>query len=341
MKNILSLTKVGNLKLGKVKNGSPIATDRILVTLPTKENTENFKIIPGFNEEGEESVEISLPFDKIDLNFEVFYVGFAKINDIEYIMKAKDFGENLYLYPLNIEDFDQKIIDMGELTKEIQEKYQLKRTGFLKAYLNGYSGFGEVFYFKTGSINSIKTIQDQLRIISALTNGQIAGIPLVMRPIKKDIEDKTITYISLTVKSPNENGGIFNLAQTDNMSYLSHWIDKRENSLVDFEAFQDLYEESREVADEDLIKFEDLKNPKIEIETNAEAEIAEIENKAGNKELTKEEVFVKDFFEENKIGIPALQGVAVLKHLNGNEEEFKKYFSESRTLADVLSFITK
>ena len=42
---MIRLPKIGNLKLGLVRNGKPIATSRILVTKATKEGLENFKIL--------------------------------------------------------------------------------------------------------------------------------------------------------------------------------------------------------------------------------------------------------------------------------------------------------
>jgi hypothetical protein len=333
MKNLLSLTKVGNLKIGIVRNGKPIATERILVTTPTKENEENFKILRGFNEEGEEEVNVTLPFDDINLNFEVNYVSFATINEIEYILKAQDFGDKILAYPLNPEDFDKKIIDMGELSNEKIEHFGMRRTGFLKVHLNGYSSFGEVFYYKTSSINTIRAITDQLKILSALTNGKIAGIPLVMRPIKKDVNEKQIVFISIGFKG-GVNHENFNILG-GNLS-LSDFIEKRKHSKVNYAALEDLYKESRTPIEEEIEAFENLKNAKIEVDKNTEAEIKEIENEAEKKEKGPEEIFVKEFFKEKEItAIPLSVGVGLFKSMK-TEEEFKEYFEEEKTLADVV-----
>ena len=330
MENAISLTKIGNLKIGKVRNGTPIATERILVTLPTKNNEENFTIFPGFKEEGEEKVNITLPFDNNELNFEVNYVGFSTIGEVDYIIKVKDFGEDILMYPLSNESGEEKVINLGEFTEELQEKLGLERTGFLKAYVEGVSGLGEVFYFKTKSANTIKVIQDQLRILSSLTGGKIAGIPLVMKPMKKDTGDNSIIYISISFR---ETRGAF--------SALEETLAKRNNlHFVDINAFETLYKESRELSGEDIVAFEDLEGVELKMETNTEVEIAEIENKA-KETKSEEEEFVSAFFKEKEIEIPIVQGVAVLNKLNGDVDKFEEFFSEKKTLADVLKFIAK
>ena len=330
MENAISLTKIGNLKIGKVRNGTPIATERILVTLPTKNNEENFTIFPGFKEEGEEKVNITLPFDNNELNFEVNYVGFSTIGEVDYIIKVKDFGEDILMYPLSNESGEEKVINLGEFTEELQEKLGLERTGFLKAYVEGVSGLGEVFYFKTKSANTIKVIQDQLKILSSLTGGKIAGIPLVMKPMKKDTGDNSIIYISISFR---ETRGAF--------SALEETLAKRNNlHFVDINAFETLYKESRELSGEDIVAFEDLEGVELKMETNTEVEIAEIENKA-KETKSEEEEFVSAFFKEKEIEIPIVQGVAVLNKLNGDVDKFEEFFSEKKTLADVLKFIAK
>lgn len=337
MKDLISLTKVGNLKLGRVKNGKPIATERILVTLPTKENQENFKIMPGFNEEGETEVNITLPFDDPELNFEVNYVGFATVDEVEYIVKVHDFGEDVILYPLNVEDFDKPAINMGEFTNEMQEKLQLRKTGFLKAHLIGYSGFGEVFYFKTHSINSIRAIQDQLKILTALTGGKMAGIPLVMRAIKKDVNNEQIVYASISFKG--ESSSLFDFAKENTVPSLGSWIEKRKESPVDIKAFEAIYKESRTLKEDEVIPFEELKNVKFEINTNTEAEIAQIQTEAEKQDMSDEEKFVIEFFKEKEITkIPTTVGLGLYKTL-ANEEKFVEYFKEERTLPEITKYM--
>jgi len=331
--NLLSLTKIGNIKIGRVKNGKPIATERILVTEATKENEENFKIMRGFNLEGEESINVTLPFDNIDLNFEVNYVGFATINDIEYIAKAKDFGDEVLLYPLNVEDFDKKAISMGELTDKLKEHLAMERTGFLKVQINGVSGFGEVFYFKTKSINSIRAITDQLRILSAMTGGYLADLPLVIKPIKKDINEKQIIYLSIAFAgSINNSGSLLDLTPS-----LNTYIEKRKESNVSIEALEQLYVESRTLKEDEIIPFEEIENAKLEVDKDTEKEIHEVETEAEKKE-TEVDLYVKNFFKENGFSkIPVGTGVALLKLLK-EKEAFENYFSEERTLPEVIQY---
>jgi len=339
MQNLLSLTKVGNLKIGRIRNGKPIATERILVTMPTKENQENFKILHGFSEQGETSVNVSLPFDSIDLNFEVNYVGFATINEVEYILKSPEIGEKILAYPLNPEDFDKKIIDMGELNDKSIERFTMKKTGFLKVHLDGFSSFGEVFYYKTSSVNTIRAITDQLRILSALTNGKIAGIPLKLKPVKKDVNEKQIVFLSIGFEGSlnGENFGLFCSSES-----LNALIEKRKNSSVDFQAFEKLYEESRIPNEDDIISFEELKNAKVEIDIDSDTEIKELEKESEEKEISEDEKYVRDLFKEKGISkIPAPTGLALFNAMNKNVEVFEEYFAEEKTLPEVVKKISE
>lgn len=330
MKHILSLPKIGNLKLGVVRNGAPIQTSRILVTLPTKEGSENFKIYPGFNEEGEEKVDITLPFDSPELNFEVNYVGFLVINDIEYIAKAKDLGEPLYFYPMNPENFNEKVIDAGELTDELIEKYNMVKTGFLKVMLRGVSGFGEVFYFKTKSVNSIRAISDQMAIISALTGGKLAGLPLVLKPVKKDVGDKQIVYMSLSYDSNMFSGGfpsLFSMSSAD----MKNYINDRKSSPINIAAFEELYVNSRNLEEDDIVALADLTDVNIKIERDAEKEISEIITESEKAEMSEEELYVTNLFQEKEYDIPVPMGLAVLNSLNGNRVSFEEYMETNPT----------
>lgn len=260
---MIRLPKIGNLKLGLVRNGKPIATSRILVTKATKEGLENFKILDGFNEDGVETVNISLPFDDINLNFEVSYTGFLTINGIEYIAKAEDIGSDILIYPLEIENEDKTSYNVGALTEEFVEKFAMSRTGLLRCMLENYSGFGEVFYLKTQSINTIEVIRSQLKIISSLTANRLAGIRLRLRAIQKDIDDKSITYISI---SPTE---------TLNEDIMNRGITK-----IQYKAFQDIYMSSRERSTTNCTVEELFSNLEVKVERRYEDEVKIIEREA-------------------------------------------------------------
>lgn len=327
MNELLSLTKVGNLKLGLVRSGQPIATERILVTLPTKESEENFKIMPGFKENGEEKVNVTLPFDDIDLNFEVFNVAFITVNEVEYIAKAKEYTDRVLLYPLNVEDFDKPVIDFGEFSAEMEEKYTFKKTGFLKVHMVGISGFGEVFYFKTNSINSIRTIRDQLTILSSLTGGKLAGLELVLKAVKKDVKEKQIIYLSISFAK--------NIYGEEMASYLA----AREASKVQQAKMEELYIASR--TPEKIIPIEELKDAKIEIDTNKDVEISEIKEQSEKESENKESALTELFKEKGISKIPASMGVALHKAFveAGKEEEFEDYLTDELTLPVVMKKI--
>lgn len=309
---LLSLTKIGNLKLGIVKNGKPIQTTRILVTRPTKEGGENFQILDGFNPEGEEKVNIRLPFDDISLNFEVNYVGFLTIDGKEYISKAEDIGKDILLYPLNVEDFELDIINAGKLTEKKIVSYNMEKTGFLKCMLEGYSGLGEVFYLKTKSINTIRAINDQLKLLKALTRGALAGIPLTLKPIKKDVGEKQVLYVSISFNQ-------------DMLFDLGDYVYERENSPLDFEAFEKLYIEAR--TPDKIVKLSECKDKEFKVEKDTEKEIQELEKEAdeAKNELNEEEEIIKNLTSEYPV--PFATFLAIYNAMEQNIEEFKEFLN--------------
>lgn len=323
MKNIISFPKIGNLKLGIVRNGKPVQTTRVLVTLPTKEGTENFKIYPGFSDEGEISVAVTLPFDDPALNFEVNYVGFLTVSDVEYIAKAEKLGDNLLFYPMNPEDFEKKVIDAGELTLELIEKYNLIKTGFLKVMIKNVSGFGEMFYFKTKSVNTIRTINDQLAIIGALTNGKVACLPLVLKPVKKDIGDKSIVFMSISFADDIVPTGGFNLMKPS----LRNYIDERKESPVSIDGLEKLYKESRELTEDDIISLADetMISAVVKVDKDTDKEISEIMTEAQKATMTADEIYVHEFVESNSLDIPKGMAFAVFNAFKGDKEPFEAF----------------
>ena len=264
MTDLLSLTKIGNIKIGKVINGNPLALEKILVTRATKENAENFQPYPGFDKSGEDSVSVTLPFNDNDLNFEVNYITFIEVDKVEYIAKSSAIDEDILLYPLNPEDFDKKIINFGKLTKENIEKYLFKYTGFLKVMIPNVSNFGEVFYFKTGSINTIRAISDQLKITKTLLKGNISKVPLELKPVKKDLADGTqIVFLSIGISDKT----IYNYME-DRLGL---------DSMFDFESFDLMYAESREQEESEIVDID--KKAKINLLKSNDKEVIDLENK--------------------------------------------------------------
>lgn len=264
---MVSLTKIGNIKLGIVKNGKPIQTSRILITKATKEGQENFQILEGFSLDGEDKVNITLPFDQPNLNFEISYVGFLTIDGKDYMSKSEGLDKPIFLFPLNVEDFGLPVYEVGLLDEKMINHYNMEKTGFLKCMINNVSGFGEVFYFKTKSINSIRAISDQLDIIYSLTNGKLAGIPLVLKPIKKDLEDKQILFLSISYEG--------------SLSSLNVFVLNRLNESLNFSALEELYKNSRETTGIELSP-----ELKIKIDKDVEKEMLEIKELAEEKEET-------------------------------------------------------
>lgn len=305
---MLSLTKIGNIKLGIVKNGKPIQTSRILITKATKEGQENFQILEGFSPDGENKVNITLPFDTTNLNFEVSYVGFLTIDGKDYMSKSEGLEKPILLFPLNVEDSGFPTYEAGLLDEKMITHYNMEKTGFLKCMIEKVSGFGEVFYFKTKSINSIRAITDQLNIIYSLTGGKLAGIPLVLKPVKKDLEDKQILFLSISYEG--------------SLSSLNNFVIDRKNDVLNFEALESLYKSSRETTGIELP--EDLK---IKIDKDAEKEMIEIKELAEEKEeiISETDIALKEIIGDfDKIPVATLKQL-FLKLGNAN---FIDFFNE-------------
>jgi len=224
------LTKIGNFKLGAQRAGKVIAFEKILVTGASKNGKENFSPFNGFSAEGEDEVYISLPFNSPELNFEVNYVSFIKVDNVEYIIKAGKINDDIIGYPLNAEDFDKPPVDFGKLNQESIERFSMEKTGLLKAMIPSVSSFGEVFYLKTKSIHTINAIQNQLAITNALLGG-LANYPLTLKALRKDVSNgNTITYLSVGL----------------DMERLREYKESDEylDDTLDYQLFEDLYVQS-------------------------------------------------------------------------------------------------
>jgi len=330
MNSYLSLTKIGNLKLGIVNDGQPIQTENILVTLPTKEGTSNFKVFPGFDPKGEKEVEISLAFNKPELNFEVNYIGFIQLDDAEYIVKAKGLGEKLTMSPLYPDIYtDMEEIEHGELTQSKIEEFKMERTGFLKVMVSGVSSFGEVFYLKTKSANSIRAISDQLRILDVLTDGNSAGVPLILKPVKKDVNDKQVVYVTVGFKG-------------DIVKDLSDVVSNLKNSSLNFKALEDLYSDSRET--EDAVRFNDIKDDyEIKILSNKDNGVAKsVSAKKEDVETNPDIEYVVKVVNslENTKGIPMTQFTALFASYKGNKKAFEEFLANDTNLK-IGAFISQ
>jgi len=335
MSNLLSLTKIGNIKIGKQVNGNPLALEKMLVTRATKEYEENFQVYPGFDKEGLEQLEVTLPFNDIDLNFEVNFIAFMEVDKIEYIAKAPDLNEDIILYPLNPEDFDLPALNMGKLTDKMIEDYKFKHTGFLKVMIPEISGFGEVFYFKTSGLNTIRAIKDQLIITKKLLNGNLANIPLTLKPVKKDLQDGTqIVFISISYD-------IIDLFTLKEDIALAEVLKK---AITDIE---DEYVRTRE--DVEIKDFD--KKSKIVLSTKDSFETVSLEDKEAKlKEILDKENITDVTERDTIIGLKTtlpisliLKYFKVVKGVEGSEylEVFKREMTDGITPPEMLSKISE
>lgn len=227
-----NLVKIGNIKIGERRKGQPIVREGLLVTQAVKDNEDEiFLPFPGFNRKGVESLDVVLPFDDGNLNFEVGYVSFATIKFysktykelsqvnkeqadtlednvkydaiVPYIIKEvqdKDanviMGQPLSEYAQNVE---APFILFGQKNDSLIQELKMEYTGILKCMIHKVSGLGEVFHFKTKSKATINAIQSQLTLLDRLTNHQTAGLVLKMKPYRKQYNKNVFPFIDLAL----------------------------------------------------------------------------------------------------------------------------------------------
>ena len=210
------LVKVGNIKIGEMRKGTPIVREGLLVTQAVKDNQEeNFLPFPPFTRQGVEKIEVILPFDSPKLNFEVGFVSFANIQlsegedapFIPYIIKEyEDKGHTLIIgQPLSeyIEGDEAPYILFGEKSPSLIEELRMKYSGFLRCMIKGISGFNEVFHFTTHSKASINAISSQLSFIDSLTGGKSAGLVLEMKAFRKQYKEKVYPFVDIAIPVAN------------------------------------------------------------------------------------------------------------------------------------------
>jgi hypothetical protein len=349
MENILALTKIGNIKIGAQSKNGPIALDRFLITEATKDGEENFKIYPNTKEEGYTKINITLPFNQPELNFEVGKIAFYYINNKEYMLKLNEKTGSIIAIPLSV---DAEPILIKEEAEELDlQLYNLEEQGLLRAYIDGFSGIGEVFFFKTKSKNTITAIQNQLKILHSLTGGILAFIPLELKIHQKDStivvekdgellkQSKKYSFVTITNSDAINNG----------IKGLSDCVERVKESTLNVKAFEELYIKSREITKADEEKFltlEDLK--KSDNFSIMWSELAELKSEAPKDEVaTEEDTTEKDVVAmlskkiRSKDKVKAIVDkfpIQVLKTaLEKNYEEAVKILrKKDTTLADII-----
>jgi len=226
------LVKIGNIKIGEKRKGKPIVREGLLVTQAVKDNEEEFFLpFPGFTRSGEESLEITLPFDNPDLNFEVGYVSFGNVRFFteEYIKLRKtnleeaekmeeekkyekivpymireinDKGTKLIIgVPLSeyAPDVQAPFLYFSKSSEEMKKELKMELTGILKVMIHGVSGWGEVFHFKTKGKITINAIKHQLQTIDKITKGKTAGLVLKMKAFRKQFKDRVFPFVDISL----------------------------------------------------------------------------------------------------------------------------------------------
>ena len=312
----LSLVKIGNLKIGKKVNGLPVPTEKILVAMTAKEGNENFAVFPGTNKNGEDSVKVSLPFNSPELNFEINLVSFAQINGEEYIIKTEK--ENADTFAISLDDRDAQPIYLGKADQSLIKTYKLEKTGLLRVMVEGISGFGEVFHFKTKSIHTIEAISNQLKMLYTLTNKKLVGLPLNLKAYKRDnSKGERFTFLSLSAA---------------NIDVIQAQKDK-DLSLINI--FEEEYKKSREITQAEareltLVDIIDVFNKEddgfVELPDNELSDVEKEIYKLKNELKLKKELTLSSL-------------VTFYKKLGNDKEKFKAFFEENKdiTLAKLIS----
>jgi len=341
------LIKIGNIKTGVVNNNLPIALDKMIVTLPSKDDSENFLPHPAFLREGEpqmlDSLTVSLPFNDPKLNFEVSYIGFAEIDNIPYILKSEDIGKPLYAFPLGEQNEDKTVYEVvKKLSEENIGTFGLRLNGLLRVYISGVSSIGEVFFYKTSSINSIKAIQSQLELLHSMTKGHLAYIPLTLKVVSKETDKGTIHYLSIGY------GLLKVLDPIDMLEKLETEVSKLvalEGSSISIEAFEKTYKEERE---KEVKKAKAMTKKEIEgmiVETSiSENKETEEEGVPKTKNKMEEENLLK-LLDDNQINYEKLP-IPLLVNLYGIMKEkgedivgFLKELGDKASVGDIVKKI--
>ena len=243
------LVKVGNIKIGELRKGTPITREGLLVTRAVKDNEEeHFLPFEPFTRQGVDKLEIILPFDSPKANFEVGFVSFANIQltqsddspYIPYIIKEyEDKGHSLIIaQPLSeyFEGEDAPYILFGENSPSLIEELRMKYSGFLRCMIKGISGFNEVFHFTTHSKATINAINSQLAFIDSLTGGKTAGLVLEMKAFRKQYKEKVFPFIDIAIPAATTQEMARILKEhLESREFLTEFADdssKEEESLI-------------------------------------------------------------------------------------------------------------
>jgi len=171
---MLTLPKIGNLKLGATDKGLPVQYSSLYPTLNYK-NDENFVAHPEFKESDSFRVLLPLGTKSIDISF----MSFIKINNIKYLAREDD--GIVYAFPLqpNFQNpgIDYPVIKLGPI-KNYFDSLELKKRAFVQLrILTKYSSYNPfsmmtlkeptnsgVFHFKSESAFTFMDLENAVQI---------------------------------------------------------------------------------------------------------------------------------------------------------------------------------
>jgi hypothetical protein len=246
---MLFLNKLGNIKIGGLKNGLPMQYIKIFVTNTSKEGEENFKPFSEDYASGVDYLNVVLPYKKNPLrNFDSGKISFLELNgSIKYY--AKIISDNILLFPLqpNMKNPSEPlpVINIGEV-KDWEAKLDFKERGILYTqiinstenfgYLDPVGGNG-VFLFKTSSAHSISEIKNTLNLAIGL------GEKAMYAPFKFEIHTKIfnggksleeVSYARILAPTPKDILIVTNELR-DQEEFLNSINSFEQNMIVSYE----------------------------------------------------------------------------------------------------------
>jgi len=321
----MNLVKIGNIKIGEKRKGKPIVREGLLVTQAVKDNEEEFFLpFPGFTRSGEEMLDIVLPFDNPELNFETGYVSFGNVKFfsdeflslkrknpeeaekipeeekyekiVPYMFKEIDDKNSCIIVGIPLSEYAPDVqapfLYFGKCTDEWRKELHMEYTGILKCMINNVSGWGEVFHFKTKSKATINAIKNQLFMIDKITKGQTAGLILRMRAFRKQYNNKIFPFVDISIPATNA---------IEMKEIISNHLEARTNFFIDIKTFE------REYMDRlpSLVEFYKGYKTKFEIEFEENEDVIHelYDKEEENKKIKENEIeqMVEQIAEKFKI----------------------------------------
>lgn len=235
------LAECGKVKIGKKgkvitsQKGNqfrpPQKLDHFIITTMDKNSEDDFvvdEIIMSKLGENCKEIPVRLPYDDPSLNFPTSYSLYESA-----ACKCRGDGETA-------ETSDGKIIDCDPATCPNSKNGKCKPNGVLSVILDDAPRVGGVYKFRTVGWNSINNLFSSMEFIRGLTNGFLAGLPLMLTltPKHTTIPGKG-TPVTIYMVNLEYRGSLADLAKA-----IRQTMDTRELMKYSVKDFEKLAEEA-------------------------------------------------------------------------------------------------